>query len=124
MSIKSRLARLEQSEPPPEPFLGSQRWWVYLVGELAYEDQSATEREELAVERQKRERDHDPPDSVERFLAREIARMEGEPDPYGTDGLSDAERRAWDWADYREQERQRIAEQSQEEDNSLFYRPL
>jgi hypothetical protein len=65
---------------------------------------SEIERSELAAERQQRERDHDPPDSIERFLAREFARMEGKPDPYGTGGLSEAERRARDWDDYRDKE--------------------
>jgi hypothetical protein len=50
------------------------------------------------------ELDYDPPDSIERKLARMIAKINGEPDPYGTDGLSEVERRAYDWADYRKKQ--------------------
>jgi len=60
------------------------------------------------------ERNFDPPDAVERQLARESAKLKGEPDPYGCDGLSEAERRARDWADWHEQERRRLGEQAQE----------
>jgi hypothetical protein len=48
---------------------------------------------------------YDPPDCVERKLARMIAKAVGQPDPYGTDGMSEVEPRAWDWADYREKQR-------------------
>ena len=39
-----------------------------------------------------------------------IAKVNGEPYPYGTNVLSEAERRAWDWSDYRGKERRREAE--------------
>jgi hypothetical protein len=51
--------------------------------------------------------DCDPPDSIDRLLARKIAKLSGEPDPYGTAGMSEAERRARDWADHREKQRPR-----------------
>jgi hypothetical protein len=54
--------------------------------------------------------DDDLPDTLDRMLARRIAKRKGEPDPYGTDGMRKAERRAWDWADYREKKRQREAD--------------
>jgi hypothetical protein len=60
------------------------------------------------------ERNFDPPDSIERLLARESAKLKGGPDPYGCDGMTEAERRARDWADYHEQERQCLEEQAQE----------
>jgi hypothetical protein len=59
--------------------------------------------------------DYDPPDSIERLLARESAKLKGERDPYGCDGMSEAERRARDWADYHEQERRRLEELAQEQ---------
>jgi hypothetical protein len=81
---------------------------------------SEIERVELAAEQQQHERDYDPPDSIERRLARLIAEARDEPDPYGTGGLSEAERRARDWADYHEQERRRLADQAQAEDRSRY----
>jgi hypothetical protein len=57
--------------------------------------------EALAREREASE----PPDKIERLLARKIAKIRGQPDPYGCDGLSEVERRARDWADYHEKER-------------------
>jgi hypothetical protein len=61
------------------------------------------------------ERNFDPPDSIERLLARESAKLKGEPDPYGCDGMTEAERRARDWEDYYEKERSRSEELAQEE---------
>ena len=60
----------------------------------------------LIDHRRQHELDYDPPDSIERLLERKMAKLDGQPDPYGTDGMSEAERRAWDWADYREKQRQ------------------
>jgi hypothetical protein len=47
----------------------------------------------------------EPPDKIERLLARTIAKLKGQPDPYSCDGMSESERRARDWADYHEKER-------------------
>jgi hypothetical protein len=60
------------------------------------------------------ERNFDPPDAIERLLARESAKLKGERDPYGCEGMTEVERRARDWADYHEQERRRLEEQAQE----------
>jgi hypothetical protein len=117
---RRRLDRLSDSEPPAKSFLGRRRWWAYLVGELPYEALSEIERLELAEEQQKHERDHDPPDSIERRLARLIAEARDEPDPYGTGGLSEAERRAWDWKDYHEKERRRHEDQAQAENQTQY----
>jgi hypothetical protein len=43
-----------------------------------------------------------------------IATVNSEPYPYGTDGLSEAERRAGDCSDYREKERRREADRRME----------
>jgi hypothetical protein len=59
----------------------------------------------LINHRRQHELDYDPPDSIEGLLARKMAKLGGQPDPYGTGGMSEAERRAWDWADYHQKER-------------------
>jgi hypothetical protein len=64
-----------------------------------------TERALLIDHKHEHELNYDPPDCVERRLARLIALAEGQPDPYGTAEMSEVERRAWDWADYHKTER-------------------
>jgi hypothetical protein len=61
------------------------------------------------------ELNYGPPDQIDRLLARKMAELTGEPDPYGTDGMSESERRARDWGDYHEKERLRRKEFVQEE---------
>jgi hypothetical protein len=122
MSLKARISKLERDggEPSAQTFLASRRGFAFMIGSLTYEELTETERVQLAAEQQQHERDHDPPDSIERRLARLIAEARDEPDPYGTGRLSEAERRAWDWKDYHEKERQRLAEQAQEEDRPQY----
>jgi hypothetical protein len=74
-----------------------------LAGEV---EPTPEEQVYLIDHRRQHELDYDPPHSIERLLARKEAELSGEPDPYGTDGMSEAERRAWEWADYREKQRQ------------------
>jgi hypothetical protein len=95
----------------PEP-MSVDRLLRILAGKV---QPTPSEQAYLIDNQRQHELSYDPPDSVERFLAREFARMEGKPDPYGTSGLSDAERRSWDWKDYHEKERQPLVEQAQEE---------
>jgi hypothetical protein len=69
----------------------------------------------LIEHQRQNELNYDPPDRVERKLARMIAKAEGQPDPYGTDGMSETKRRARDWSDYHERERLRCKESAHEE---------
>jgi hypothetical protein len=64
------------------------------------------------------EKNYDPPDSIERLLAREVAKLEGKPDPFGTNGMSETERRACDWADWHKKERRRGEEQLSDTPNA------
>jgi hypothetical protein len=75
--------------------------------ELTEQERALSPEIEVALAEHQRQHalKYDPPDRIERYLDREFARMEGQPDPYGTGGLSDAERRAWDWRDYHEKQR-------------------
>jgi hypothetical protein len=84
--------------------------------ELTEQERALSPEIEVALAEHQRQHalNYEPPDRIERYLDREFARMKGQPDPFGTDGMNEAERRAWDWKDYHEQERQRIAEQAQE----------
>ena len=113
-SIRRRLERLERLEisvVTVDPNETPQQRFVRLYGfESLF--RPATEGARAALEnlRRRLELDDDPPDTLDRILTRRIAKRKGEPDPFGTDGLSEAERRAWDWADYREKERRREAD--------------
>jgi hypothetical protein len=117
---RRRLDRLGGGEPPAQTFLGSSRGFAFVIGRLTYEHLTETERAQLAAEHQQHEYEYDSPDAIERFLAREIAKLKGERDPYGCDGLSEAERRVRDWGDYREKERRRCDELAQEEDRQQY----
>jgi hypothetical protein len=99
------LLKKQRATPQGQTFLGSSRGFAFVTCRLPYEQLTETERAQLAAEQQQHECEHDPPDAIERLLAREIAKLKGEPDPYGCDGLSEAECRARDWADYHEKER-------------------
>jgi hypothetical protein len=101
-------------------FFGSSRGFAFVICGLPYEQLTETERAQLAAEQQQHECEHDPPDAIERFLAREIAKLKGEPDPYGCDGLSEAERRVRDWGDWHEKQRRHLEEQAQEEDRPQY----
>jgi hypothetical protein len=107
---RKRLERLERSQPSNS--IRVERLLRILAGDV-----KPTPAEELYLINHQRQHElkYDPPDCIERKLARLIAKAEGRPDPYGTDGLSEAERRAWDWADYRGQERERCEELDEEE---------
>jgi hypothetical protein len=61
---------------------------------------TAEEAAEWEAWEKQHEEECDPPDSAERQLVRLIATARGEPDPYGTDGLDEAERRRLDWSDW------------------------
>jgi hypothetical protein len=107
-SIRRRLERLENGVVTIDLNETPQEHFVRLYGfESLF--RPAKEEAQAAVEELFRQHElkYDPPDCIERKLARLIAKAEGRPDPYGTDGLSEAERRACDWADYRKKQRQR-----------------
>jgi hypothetical protein len=106
-----RLERLEISVVTVDPNETPQQRLVRLDG-FESPFRPATEEARTALEklRCRLELDDDPPDTLDRMLARKIAKLKGELDPFGTDGMSEGERRAWDWADYREKERRREAD--------------
>jgi hypothetical protein len=110
-SIRRRLERLESCVVRVDPNETPQQRFVRLYGfESLLRPATDEARAALTELRRQHELDFDPPHSIERKLARMIAKINGEPDPYGTDGMSEAERRAWDWADYREKEGRREAD--------------
>lgn len=116
-SIRRRLERLESCVIRVFPNETPLQHFVRLYGfDSLFRPATVEACASLAEVIRRNELICDPPDSIERELARMLAELSGEPDPYGTDGLSDAERRAWDWADYHEKELLRLKELAQEED--------
>jgi hypothetical protein len=107
-SIRRRLERLENSVVTVDPNETPQQRFVRLYGFESF-FRPATEEARAALKELllQHELDHDPPDSIDRLLARKMAELSGEPDPYGSDGMSGAERRAHDWADYLKKQCQR-----------------
>jgi hypothetical protein len=105
------MARLEIRVVTVDPNETPQQRFVRLYGFESHL-RPATEEARAALEklRCRLELDDNTPDTLDRMLARRIAKLKGEPDPFGTDGMSEAERRAWNWADYREKERRREAD--------------
>jgi hypothetical protein len=107
-SIRRRLERLENSVVTIDLNETPQHRFVRIYGfESLFRpatDEACAALKELLL---KHELDHDPPDSIDRLLARKMAEISGEPDPHVSDGMSETERRAWDWADYRKKQRQR-----------------
>jgi hypothetical protein len=114
-SIRRRLERLESCAIRVYPNETPQQRFIRLYG-LESLVRPATDEARAALEELLRqlELDYDPPDKIERLLARKIAEVRGQPDPFCTDGMSEAERRAWDWADYREKVRRGEEEGQQE----------
>jgi hypothetical protein len=99
-SLKRQLQEIAKKtnlQPPRQITL--ERLLRIFAGEV----EPTPEEQAFIVEHKRHhELNYDPPDCVDRLLAREMAELDGQPDPYGCDGLSDSERRARDWADYRE----------------------
>jgi hypothetical protein len=91
----------------PEP-ISVDRLLRILAGKV---QPTPSEQAYLIDNQRQRELSYDPPDHVERLLTRAFAEAEGQPDPFGTDGMNEAERRARDWADYREEQRRREGEE-------------
>jgi hypothetical protein len=104
-SIRRRLERLENSVVTIDLNETPQEHFVRLYGfDSLFKPATEEARAALAELFRQLEMENDPPDKIDRLLARMTAELNGEPDPNGTDGLSEAERRAWDWSDYHERE--------------------
>jgi hypothetical protein len=110
-SIRRRLERLEHLENSVVPIDLNETPEQHLVRIYGFEslfrpttDEACAALEDLL---RQSELDCDPPDSIDRLLARRMAKLDRQPDPYGTDGMSEAERRASDWSDYHEKEKLR-----------------
>ena len=124
-SIRRRLERLENFVVTVDPnetalsrsirLAGSWGDWLRICESGPETEQEWEAVEALAEWQRYAQANYEPDDCIERKLARLIAKAEGQPDPFGTDGMSESERRASDWADYREKERLRLKEFMQEE---------
>jgi hypothetical protein len=135
-NIRRRLERLENFVVTVDPnetalsrsirLAGSWGDWLRICESGPDTEQEWEAMEALAEWQRYADANSDPPDCIERKLSRMIAKVNGEPDPYGSDGLSEVERRAWDWADYREKQRrhEELAQVDSQPPNSVGRRVM